>query len=81
MAEQDDDEIPQAVAYAIGHHPAGIVVEITFARTAEKLERRELETARFGFGSILARQLANVLERESRPDRKPPQQRPPSSRH
>jgi hypothetical protein len=81
MAAEDDDEIPQAVAYAIARHPAGIVVEITFARTAEKLERRELETARFGLGSILARQLARVLERETRPDRKPPPRGLASTRH
>lgn len=82
MADDDDEElIPSVVAFAIAHHPEGVVVEITFARSAEKFAARQLETATFGFGAALAKQLAKDLERESRPDRKPPPRRPRSSRH
>jgi hypothetical protein len=42
----DEIEIPQLAAVSMARHPAGIVVQLTFARTGEKLEKRELETRR-----------------------------------
>jgi hypothetical protein len=48
----------------MARHPAGIVVQLTFARTGEKLEKRELETLFLGLGPELARSLAMRLLRE-----------------
>jgi hypothetical protein len=73
----DEVELPFVVEFSTGHHPEGIVVALTYATSAERLENRQLGVAIFGFGREIARKLAIVLERETRPDRKPPPRRKP----
>jgi hypothetical protein len=77
--DTDDDEVelPFVVEYSIAHHPAGIVIALTYAKTVERFENRELDLAIFGFDRELASRFAKVLQRETRPDRKPPARRKP----
>jgi hypothetical protein len=77
IGDGNEDILPFVVQFAIGHDPQGVVVELTYATSVERFENRQLDTATFGFGFELARKLASVLERESRPDRRPPTRRKP----